>query len=76
MHTTTLPTGEHPPLTNADRCDAECRAQAFTRAVMPGGGVLLFCGHHFAKHEHELRKQALELHDFRDQINAKSQSSA
>jgi hypothetical protein len=33
-------------LTNSDRCDAECSAQAFVRAVGVSG-ELLFCSHHF-----------------------------
>ena len=35
-------------LTNNDRCDAECSAQAFVRAVGVSG-ELLFCSHHYNK---------------------------
>jgi hypothetical protein len=48
-------TMERPPLTAFDRCD-RCGAQAFVRAVLPGGGELLFCRHHARKHEDRLRK--------------------
>lgn len=43
------------PLSAFDRCD-RCGAQAFVRAVLPGGGELLFCRHHARKHEDRLRK--------------------
>lgn len=33
-------------LTNNDRCDAECSAQAFVKAVGVSG-ELLFCSHHY-----------------------------
>lgn len=35
-------------LTNMDRCDAECSAQAFVKAVGVNG-ELLFCSHHYNK---------------------------
>ncbi|WP_084350837.1 DUF7455 domain-containing protein [Millisia brevis] len=41
-------------LTAADRCD-RCGAAARVRAVLPGGGELLFCRHHGTKHEAQLR---------------------
>ncbi len=34
------------PLTASDRCD-RCSAAAKVRAVLPAGGELLFCGHHY-----------------------------
>lgn len=34
------------PLTAADRCD-RCSAAAKVRAVLPSGGELLFCRHHY-----------------------------
>lgn len=61
-------------LTRADRCD-RCPAQAFV-VVKLMNGELYFCGHHYAKHEKELDKVAYEVVDERDQINAKSESSA
>jgi hypothetical protein len=33
------------------------------RAVLPGGGDLLFCGHHGREHAERLRKVAVEIHD-------------
>jgi hypothetical protein len=35
-------------LTNMDRCDANCSAQAFVKAVGVSG-ELLFCSHHYNK---------------------------
>jgi hypothetical protein len=35
-------------LTNNDRCDADCSAQAFVRALGVSG-ELLFCSHHYNK---------------------------
>lgn len=35
-------------LTVADRCDAECSAQAFVKAVGVNG-ELMFCSHHYNK---------------------------
>jgi hypothetical protein len=43
-----------------DRCD-RCGAQALVRAVLPGGGELLFCGHHGRMHADALAKVALTV---------------
>jgi hypothetical protein len=51
-----------PTLSPADRCD-RCGARAIVRAVLPGGGDLLFCGHHGREHAERLRKVAVEIHD-------------
>lgn len=41
-----------PTLRVADRCDCRCGAQAFVLVqVVPDAGPLLFCKHHFEKHE-------------------------
>jgi hypothetical protein len=64
-----------PVLKLTDRCD-RCGAQAFIRAVMAGGGDLLFCGHHGARHLPVLSAQALEVDDYRHLINETSASSA
>ena len=40
-------------LTAADRCD-RCGARAYLRVTLPGGGELLFCGHHGRAHEDAL----------------------
>ena len=49
-------------LGTTDRCD-RCGAQAFVRVVLPGGGDLLFCGHHWSRHSESLRSQAVEITD-------------
>lgn len=49
------------PLSINDRCDS-CGAQAYVRATIPSG-VLLFCGHHGAKHKEQLLSQATAWHD-------------
>lgn len=61
-------------LTQADRCD-RCPAQAFV-LVKGVHGELLFCGHHYSKHEVALIKFAYEVIDEREFINKKSESSA
>jgi len=58
----------------ADRCD-RCGSQAFVLIKMVAG-ELMFCGHHFAKHEESLDKVAFEIIDERWAINEKSASSA
>ena len=50
-----------------DRCDS-CGAQAYIRAVMPGGRELLFCGHHGRRHEAKLRPLTVEWHDETDRL--------
>ena len=49
-----------PALTALDRCD-RCGAQARVRATLPGGGDLLFCGHHARLHSDALTKVALTV---------------
>ncbi len=51
-----------PALSATDRCD-RCSAQAYVRVVLPGGVDLLFCGHHWNRHEPVLRPQAIEIVD-------------
>lgn len=51
-----------PALSATDRCD-RCNAQAYVRVVLPGGADLLFCGHHWNRHENALRPQALHVVD-------------
>jgi len=60
-------------LTLQDRCD-RCQAQAFV-LVKGMEGELLFCGHHFTKHEEALYDWAYDIIDERDFINKKSESS-
>lgn len=58
----------------ADRCDS-CGAQAFVLVKMLSG-ELMFCGHHYKKHQEKLNSESYEIIDERDSINKKpSQSS-
>ncbi len=57
-----------------DRCDS-CHSQAFVW-VNGVSGDLLFCRHHFLKHEDKLREYAFEIVDETWKINHKSESSA
>lgn len=57
----------------ADRCDS-CGAQAFI-LVKGMSGELMFCGHHYKKHEVALNKFAYEVVDEREHINSHSASS-
>lgn len=60
-------------LTVFDRCD-RCQAQAFV-LVKGLNGELVFCGHHFAKHEEALYNWAYDIVDEREFINYKSELS-
>jgi hypothetical protein len=65
------------PLTLADRCDAPavvgapngrkargaCGAQAYVRAVLPGGHDLVFCAHHGREHEAALAAAGATIRD-------------
>ncbi len=48
------------PLTAADHCD-RCGARAQVRVVLPGGGDLVFCGHHARAYDGKLREVAAEF---------------
>lgn len=50
------------------RCD-RCGAQAYVLAHFKAED-LLFCAHHFAKHEEALRDQAIDLIDDRQALYA------
>jgi hypothetical protein len=72
------------PLVLQDRCD-RCGAQAFVRVarkafLQPGmfdPNDLIFCGHHYGRHELELMQQGFVLmSDQRAEINAKPGGSA
>jgi hypothetical protein len=58
------PTLTPPPETAAppsgERCD-RCSAAGKVRAVMPGGGDLVFCGHHANKYLAQLEKLAVNI---------------
>jgi hypothetical protein len=49
-------------LTATDRCD-RCGAQAYVRVVLPGGGDLLFCAHHYSANANVLSTKATEVVD-------------
>lgn len=51
-----------PTMTAAERCD-RCGAQAYVRAVLPGGAELLFCAHHGREHADKLREVAVDIQD-------------
>ncbi len=55
------------PLSVADRCD-RCGAQAYVRAVLVGGGDLLFCAHHGRAHQDALRAQDADIQDQSDAL--------
>jgi len=55
-------------LTAADRCD-RCGAQARIRAVLPGGGDLLFCGHHAKLYASRLREVAVQIIDESERLD-------
>ena len=54
-------------LSAVDRCD-RCGAQAYVRAVLAGGGELLFCAHHGRKYGESLRAAGAEIHDETDRL--------
>ena len=58
------PTLTPPPDTEApssgERCD-RCGAAAKVRAVLPGGGDLVFCGHHGNKYAKDLENVAIQI---------------
>jgi hypothetical protein len=55
------------PLTAVDRCD-RCGAQAYVRAVLSGGGDLLFCAHHGRKFSEALRSNGADIQDETDRL--------
>lgn len=64
-----------PTLTALDRCDAGCGAAA--KVLVKGiEGELLFCGHHYAKHETALDSWAYDVHDERHTLDYKPGASA
>jgi hypothetical protein len=59
------PTLKPPPATASppaadDRCD-RCGAAGKVRAVLPGGGDLVFCNHHANRYSEELQKIAISI---------------
>ena len=61
-------------LNATDRCDA-CGSQAYIW-VNGVSGDLLFCRHHFLKHEDKLREYAFEIIDETHKLGIKVESSA
>ncbi|GAB3286473.1 DUF7455 domain-containing protein [Kineosporia babensis] len=49
-------------LTATDRCD-RCGARAYVRVTLPGGGELLFCGHHGHAHKEALTAASASIQD-------------
>lgn len=72
--TEAAPTGAQNELTGLDRCDS-CGAQAYVRATMPAGGVLLFCAHHAAKHREKLTGLGADWHDETAKLHAANDRS-
>ncbi len=68
------PTTSSRPLTLSDRCDS-CGAQAFV-LVGVKGSELLFCGHHYRRHEAALLATGVTVQDERHRINEKPSLSA
>jgi hypothetical protein len=58
--TPTLTPSAESTLSAGDRCD-RCGAAAKVRAVLPGGGELVFCGHHAHKYADNLEKVAIAI---------------
>ena len=74
MTMATETTTEVNELTSHDRCDS-CGAQAYARATMPNGGVLLFCAHHATKHRDKLTGLGAEWHDETAKLHASNDRS-
>jgi hypothetical protein len=53
MESVMLENHDEPPQTAPETCD-RCIARAAFLAVFPGGGELLFCGHHLRVHRERL----------------------
>lgn len=53
-------TAETVVLTAEDRCD-RCGAAAKALVLLPSGGELMFCGHHWRRHEDRLRDVGAEI---------------
>lgn len=70
-----VPDDMHGPLNALSRCDDTCSSQAFVRVTVQSG-ILLFCGHHYVRHQVALMEHQARIEDFRDQINKKPSVSA
>lgn len=52
-----------------DRCDA-CGSQAYMRATLPSGSVLLFCAHHGRMHRARLEEMNATILDETERLAA------
>jgi len=68
--TASASTANDPILRVVDRCD-RCHAQAWVIAKF-GSGELMFCKHHFEKHELMIRELSYEIVDEREGLMKKS----
>lgn len=57
-----------PDLTGHDRCD-RCGAQAYVRVILFSMNDLLFCGHHWGKHEAAIDEHILRIKDQRSALD-------
>lgn len=62
------------PLKLADRCD-RCGAQAFV-VTRHTAGDLMWCAHHYRKHQDELLEEAQAILDDTDLVNVNPSTSA
>lgn len=60
MTPTLTPTTSPMPPAADERCD-RCGAQAKVRVVLPGGGDLVFCGHHAREYDVRIREVAVDV---------------
>ena len=58
--TPTLTTPDTSATVVGERCD-RCSAAAKVRAVLPGGGDLVFCQHHANRYREQLEKLAADI---------------
>ncbi|GAA1717702.1 hypothetical protein GCM10009765_77740 [Fodinicola feengrottensis] len=60
MTPTLTPSDTSAPEVLGERCD-RCTAAAKVRAVLPGGGDLVFCQHHANQYREQLEKLAADI---------------
>lgn len=49
-------------LTSTERCD-QCGSQSYYKIILPGGGELFLCYHHYNRHEEKLFEVAEDIID-------------
>ena len=57
------------PLTLHDRCD-RCGSAAYVRVTLSTANDLLFCSHHYARHEAALAPKVVSIRDERERLAA------